>query len=171
MPKNRTGASVCFAALVGLMAGCSQQPSMPPDTRAADEAAIRSAEAEWSKVAGAKDLERTVAYYAGDASLLPPNAPIATGKEAIREVWSSLMNTPGFALSFQSTKVEVARAGDLGYSIGAYELALNDAKGKPVKDRGKYATVWKKQADGSWKAVVDMFSSDLPATAAPGGKP
>ena len=78
-------------------------------------------------------------------------------------LFRSLMNTPGFALTFQSTKVEVARAGDLGYSIGAYELTLNDAKGKPVKDRGKYATVWKKQADGSWKAVVDMFSSDLPS--------
>jgi hypothetical protein len=29
-------------------------------------------------------------------------------------------------------------------------------------DKGKYLTVWKKQADGSWKVLFDMFNSDLP---------
>jgi ketosteroid isomerase-like protein len=41
---------------------------------------------------------------------------------------------------------------------------MNDAKGKPVTDRGKYATMWKKQVGGSWKVVVDISNSDLPVT-------
>jgi ketosteroid isomerase-like protein len=43
-------------------------------------------------------------------------------------------------------------------------MTMNDAKGKPITSRGKYATMWKKQADGNWRAVVDISNSDLPAT-------
>jgi ketosteroid isomerase-like protein len=31
---------------------------------------------------------------------------------------------------------------------------------KPATDKGKYLTVYEKQADGSWKAVADTFNSD-----------
>jgi ketosteroid isomerase-like protein len=42
-------------------------------------------------------------------------------------------------------------------------MTENDAAGKPMTDKGKYLEVWKKQADGTWKCVVDMFNTDLPA--------
>jgi ketosteroid isomerase-like protein len=74
-----------------------------------------------------------------------------------------MMASPGFALSWQASKVEASRGGDLAYSVGTYELTMNDPKGKPVTDRGKYMTVWKKQPDGQWKVVTDMYNSDLPA--------
>jgi ketosteroid isomerase-like protein len=48
---------------------------------------------------------------------------------------------------------------------GTVEVTVNDAKGKPVTDRGKFVEIWKKQADGTWKCVVDMWNSDLPAAA------
>lgn len=146
-----------LAGLVGLGVACQRQP---PDTRAADEAAIREAEREALKAAQAKDVEGWVSIWADGASVLPPNTPIATGKEAIRQVWSELMAKPGFAVSWQPTQVEVSRAGDLAYSLGTYELTLNDAEGNPVSERGKYVTVWKKQADGTWKAVVNIFNAD-----------
>ncbi len=59
------------------------------------------------------------------------------------------------------TKVEASRGGDLGYSIGTYELTTYDPTGKPVTDCSKYVAVWKKQADGNWKAVADIFNSML----------
>ena len=157
----RTDVAVLFLLMV-VTPACQQQPAPPPDTRAADESAIRAAETEWSNRASAKDLEGILSNYAEDASMLPPNAPIATGKEAIRKAWSEMLALPGMALSWQTIKVEVARSGDLAYTHGSYEMSVNDAKGKPVKDLGKYATVWKKQADGSWKAVADIFNSDQP---------
>ncbi|MFQ5927047.1 MAG: YybH family protein [Terriglobia bacterium] len=146
-----------LAGLVGLGVACQPQP---PDTRAADEQAIREADSKWSKATGAKDIEGFLSFLADDASLLPPNAPIATGKEAIREWGSGMMTNPGFAVSWQPTQVEVSRAGDLGYTLGTYELTLNDAEGNPVTERGKYVTVWKKQGDGSWKVVADIFNAD-----------
>ncbi len=153
----------CLALLL-LASACSQQT--PADTRAADESAIRDLDAQWSNAAAANDLERTVSYYADDASLLPPNAPIATGKQAIRAAWASMLG-PDVAVSWQVSKVEVARSGDLAYSIGAYQLTMKDPQGKPVTDRGKLVEVWKKQADGKWKTVADIFNSDLPQPAPP----
>ena len=156
---------VCYGLAV-LTTSCSQQQPAA-DTRAADEATIRQADAAWSKVAAAKQVDAAVSYYADDGSMSPPNAPIATGKEALRKAWTAMLAIPGFSISWQPTKVEVARSGDLGYSQGNYELVVNDPKGNPVKDHGKYVVVWKKQADGSWKAVTDIFNSDLPAAAPP----
>jgi ketosteroid isomerase-like protein len=146
-----------------LMLGCTQQQ---PDTRVADERAIREADSAWSAATVAKDIDRILSYYAPDASSFPPNAPIVTGLEAIREAWVQDSASPGY-VSWKTAKVEVSRASDLGYAFGTYEFTLDDAKGKRVADRGKYLTVWKKQSDGKWKAVADMYSSDLPVTPRP----
>lgn len=148
-----------FLAMLILTSACSQQT--PLDTRAADEAAIRELDAQWSKAAEANDVEATVSYYTDDAYLLPPNEPIAIGKKAIRESWAKLLG-PGVRTTWQVTKVEVARSGDLAYLVGVYQLSMKDAKGKPVEDRGKIMEVWKKQADGKWKAVADAYNSDIP---------
>jgi ketosteroid isomerase-like protein len=131
------------------------------DTKA--EQALRGADAAWSKVAGSKDLDKTVSYYSTDAAVLPPNAPAATTKEAIRKIWQDMLASPGLAISWKATKVKVAKSGDLGFVSGTYELTMNDASGKPVNDRGKYVEVWQKQADGKWKCGTDTWNSDLPA--------
>lgn len=149
--------AVCGLALLSLH--CDQQQA---DTRAADEAAIREADVAWSRVAEAKDAEGHNAYFLEDAVVLAPNEPMVVGKAAIRKMVGDMFAMPGFSVKWQPTKVEVARSGDLGYSIGTTEFSMNDAKGMPITDRGKYATVWKKQTDGSWKVAVDMFNSDSP---------
>jgi ketosteroid isomerase-like protein len=46
-------------------------------------------------------------------------------------------------------------------------MTLNDPSGKPIADHGKYLEIWRKQGDGSWKCIVDMFNSDLPGTPPP----
>ena len=148
-------------ALALFASACGQQA--PPDTRAADEATIKDLDAQWSKTAGARDVDGTVSYYTGDASMLPPNASIATGKASIRAAWAAFL-VPGTAVSWEANKVEVARSSDLAYTLGDYQSTMKDAQGKLVMDRGKYVEAWKKQADGKWKVVADIFNSDLPAT-------
>ena len=99
------------SALIGCSAACSYQQKQPaPDTRAADERAIRAAAAEWAKVAAAKDLEKTLSFYAEDASMFPPNAPIATGKDQRRQVWSQFMALPGYGLKLETTRVEASKS-------------------------------------------------------------
>ncbi len=118
------------------------------DTKSAIEKALRDLDAQWSAAAGAKDLDTG-----------------ATTKEAIRSIWKEVVASPGAALSWKATKVEVAKSGDLACVSGTYEQTTIDASGKPVTDRGKYVEVWEKQADGKWKCGADIWNSDLPATA------
>jgi uncharacterized protein (TIGR02246 family) len=147
---------------VGMIAsGCEEEHLRQiPDTRAADEAAIRAASQEWSNAASSRDLEKAVSFYADDATYNPPGAPLAAGKDAIRKVWANVVAIPGGNLRWVTSKVEVARSGDLAYDTGAYTLTKNDASGKPVTAAGKYVVVWKKQADGKWKVIQDIDNPD-----------
>jgi ketosteroid isomerase-like protein len=128
--------------------------------------AVRAADQGWLKVFAAKNLDESVAFLDEKGAMLPPNAPIADGKEAISKLLTGFFALPNFKISWHVDRADVARSGELGYTSGAFEIAFNDATGKTVSDRGKYVTVWKKQKDGSWKVLLDIFNSDLPPTGA-----
>jgi ketosteroid isomerase-like protein len=78
-----------------------------------------------------------------------------------------MMTPADFSIAWQPTKVEAARSGDIGYSVGTYHVMFTGPDKKMIMDDGKYSTVWKKQADGSWKLAVDMFNSNTPLPAPP----
>ena len=156
---NAHRAGLIVAVSICFFSGCQKEPA---DTRGQDERAIREADAATLKAAQEKDVDGAVANYADDASWLPPNAPMANGKAAIRAGWSKLIGSPGFDINWQIDRLEIARAGDLAYTIYTYQLALEGPNGKPISDHGKDMAVWKKQADGTWKMVADTFNSDLP---------
>jgi uncharacterized protein (TIGR02246 family) len=154
-----------LVALSSLATAC--QTKTAADTRATEESSLRNLDAAWSEAAGAKDIDKTISFYADDALVMPSNSPVLKGKAAAREMWKGMFSLPGFGGGWKSTKVDVASSGDLGYVTGTYEINETDAGGKPKTDKGKYLEVWKKQADGSWKCVADMFNTDLPAVPAP----
>ena len=156
--KTKFVLSSCIALLSFTFVGTASAA----DTKI--EQALRDLDAQWSKDAGAKDVDKAVSYYAESAVVMPPNASAATTKESIRSAWKEMLATPGAAISWKATKVEVAKSGDLAYVSGTYEETTTDASGKPVNDRGKYLEVWEKQADGKWKCGADMWNSDLPAS-------
>ena len=161
--RSRLALWSCIAVVL-IASSCGEKT--PPDTRAADESTIRNLDAQWSKTAAAKDVDGAVSYYSDDASLLAPNAPIASDKQGIRAAWATLLG-PDTSLTWQANKVEVSRSGDLAYAQGVYQLTSKDARGKPTSDTGKFVEVWKKQADGKWKTVADIFNSDMPVVQAP----
>ena len=130
------------------------------------EQALRDLDAKWSAAAGAKDVDKTVSYYAESAVVMPPNASAATTKESIRSAWKEMLTTPGAAISWKATKVEVAKSEDFAYVSGTYQATMTDASGKPVNDHGKYVVVFKIQTDGAWKVVADIWNSDLPVAPA-----
>ena len=152
------------ALSLSFLTACQRQTATTiADTRSVDEATLKKLDAEWSKAAGAKDVDKTASYYADDAVVLPPNLPTINGKQAARAMWQGMFSVPGFGGGWKVAKLEVARSGDLAYVTGTYELSETDAKGKPMTDKGKYLEIWKKQADGTWKCTIDMFNSDLPS--------
>ena len=166
--RDFTGFSVWIFGVVGLAAlllaaGCNTAPPAP-DTKAAEEA-VRKADADWVKAAQSKKVDEWVAFYADDAVALPANDKTVVGKDAIRKPIADLLGLPGLSITWAPTKVEVAKSGELAYLYGTYQMSFNGPDGKPATDNGKMVEIWKKQTDGSWKCIVDTWSSDLPASA------
>ena len=140
-------------------------PSPLGKTERTVERLLRDLDAQWAKAAAAKDVEQTIGYYSDDAIVLPPNATDAATKEAIRNVWKDMFASPSLVISWQPTRVQVGKSGEMAWVRGRYELTMNDASGKPIDDRGKYLEVWEKQTDGNWKCAAEMWNSDLAASA------
>ena len=131
-----------------------------------DVAAIRALDAQWSATAAKNDVDGTVAFYADDAVLLPPNAPMASDRKSIRDAWAGMLG-PSTAVSWKVSKAEVAKSGDLGYIYGTYSVMIGNSTGGPAtRDHGKLVEIWRKQSDGKWKCIVDTYNSDVPAVAA-----
>ena len=152
---------VCGALVLAACAPQAQAPpAAPPDTRAADEAAIHAAVKEWSASAQAKDADKFASFYAESATVMFEDAADISGSASIREAIGGMMQDPNFALSFAADKVVAARSGDLAYETGTYEMTMSDAKKKPATEKGHYVVVWQKQADGAWKVVRDVPVSD-----------
>ena len=152
---------VPVVVLILLLAGCQQPPPPAPDTRAADETAIRAAEADMSKAVGALDPAKAASFYTDDVVGMSDDAPVIQGKANMQAYFETMMKGKP-EISFQTSKVEVARSGDLAYTWGTGKVGIKDKKGKMTVKTAKYASVWKKQADGSWKIVVDTFIPDPP---------
>ena len=151
-------------ALAGVQVAC-QNLQQQADPRA-EENTIRQADINWAKAAASKDVEKIVSYYADDGSIYPPNAPAAAGKPAITVAWTGMVNLPGFMVSWVPSRVEVAKSGELGWSAGTYTLTTS-MSGTAANDHGKYVAIWKKQQDGNWKVVADIFNSDMPVAGQP----
>ena len=160
----KTFATLCATAAIALsMTACNPTPPPAPDTHDADVKAISDLEAQWNKDWAAKDADKIAANDADDAVLMTPGSEPISGKDAIHNGLKQMVADPALALSFQATKVDVAKSGDLAYSQGSYKMTMTDpATHKVINDHGTYVTTDHKQADGSWKAVADIATSGMP---------
>lgn len=147
------------------ISGCTKGADAAVDTsKIADT--IKAQEAGWQKAYADKDLNALAGEYADDAVLGSPGDPLANTDVDRRKAIQSLIDDPNFKLSFASDDVRVASAGDMASSRGHYSITTTDkATSKPVTGSGTYLTVYKKQADGGFKAVEDMIIPG-PSTAA-----
>lgn len=116
-------------------------------TRAAFIAALRDG-----------DAAAAAAVYADDATLLPPSAEPLKGREAITAFWRAGVEAGISEVELDALELE--REERLAYEIGRYALRLQPADSGTVVDRGRYVLVHARQADGTWRRAVEMFSPD-----------
>jgi uncharacterized protein (TIGR02246 family) len=150
-----------------LLAGCRVKDEAAHDANAAHAAvdveaaaaAIRAEEAQWNRDYAARNVDAIAARYAPGATLVEPGAAPKSGTDAIRAGLTQMTADPAFRLEFGADHVQVAAAGDMGYSRGHFSLAMTDPQTRqPTTMRGSYLTVWQRQADGTWKAVEDFIT-------------
>jgi uncharacterized protein (TIGR02246 family) len=123
--------------------------------------AIEAANARFADAAKRADTAIVGAIFAEDVVVMMPNQPAQRGLDAARRSFASMF-APSTVKQFDLKTDDVAVGGDLAVETGSYEMTLQPPGGREVKDKGKYITVWKRQADGSWKIIRDMVNSDLP---------
>jgi len=153
-------------ALAVAMAGCNSGSG----NHDADVASIKANEVQWNADFASHNIDKVASHYADDAVLIMSEQPSVSGKAAIAASMKPMVSDSATTLKFQPTRVEVSNAGDMGYTVGTYTLTVKDPTGKTVEDHGSYVTTYKKQADGTWKAVVDSATSEVPVPS-PGPAP
>jgi ketosteroid isomerase-like protein len=162
MGKMNARRSLCRAAAAAL--ALLAAAALPADEDK-EKAALLSTDAAFSKMSEEKGaLAAFLAYADEGVTMLPAGANPETGKDGVRRVFDGM--PAGASLVWKPVTAVIAKAGDLGYTIGNYEARGSGADGKPMVRYGKYVSIWKRQPDRSWKFVVDIGN----ASPAPDGK-
>jgi len=126
----------------------------------AEEAAIMKTDSTWSAIAKeSKDVEKIVSYWSDDAVVLAPGQPAVTGKEALRKFIEDSRQIPGFSITWKSSDVHFSPDGKMAYMSGENLMTMDDSTGKKMTIPGRGYTIWRKEADGNWKCVVDIWNN------------
>jgi ketosteroid isomerase-like protein len=145
---------ILFTVFITVFFSCSNAPKVNLNT---ELQALRQADNDWSEVSASKDVKRYMDFYDKDAIVIDYNGQITKDKEAVLKSITASFLIPGFSLTFHNENAVVAKAGDLGYTTGSWDNQWNNDKGELMKAHGPYLVIWKKQIDGSWKAIVDSY--------------
>ena len=160
MTKRLRRALLVSLLVLGL--ACERQPSRATRDPAQALAALRTADSLVQAAIVAHDADRTASFYAEPAVMMPVAESIIEGRAAILAEWRHVFGIPGYANRARLVAVDLSSAGDLGYTRGTYESPMLGPDGQPLLERGKWVSVWKRQADGQWRIVVDIFNTDTP---------
>ena len=134
-----------------MILGCNQAPM------STDPSVISSKTEAWEAAFNAKDIDGVIALYTSDGRVLPPNAEMASGGDAIRAVFGGLIDA---GIGGELTSIETRLSGDIGYDVGTYTLRVDGE----VIDTGKFIETFQRGDDGEWRITNDIFNSDnLPA--------
>lgn len=115
--------------------------------------------AAFARHANAKDVDALVRdFYTDDAVLLPPGIPAIKGGKAIHGFWKGMVDAGAADVSLQTVTVE--SSGDFAYEVGEARFTMPDGKGGKSPQSLKYLVVFKRQTNGKFLAVADIFNSN-----------
>ena len=148
-----------FAASALMLAACAK---VPVGGDAVVE--LRTTDRALQAAVDSKDAERVASYYAEDAVMMPMAEPVIVGRAAIEEEWGHILEIPGLASTNELNWIAVSDSGDLGYTAGSYNARMEVKAGGVEDEPGKWVSVWRRDASGQWRIVMDIYNTDvLPA--------
>ena len=139
--------------------GCGSGATIETES---DLVSLRLAANTYHQAASTKDRAAVVALYDENALMVPPNADLVEKLEGVQGYRFGFLETPGVELQFEILRAEISTSGDIGWTLSIGDITINNPEGPPGRDIIRDFHTWKKQADGSWKVVVDMWNSELP---------
>ncbi|MGI9169128.1 MAG: YybH family protein [Caulobacteraceae bacterium] len=166
---HRGARAIAGAAALAALAACSQTTTAPPaaDT-SKDVAAITAAETQFNADYKARAVDKLVGAEGADYIGYIPFSPVQNGPDNPKTWAADFAKDPAQQVTLTPDRIEVAKAGDLGYVVGHYASTGANPQTHVVENHaGGYVTVYRKQADGGWKSVAVSVSPGPPATATP----
>lgn len=147
-------------AMVALVVTAACTATAPPaQDVAADKVKLLADADSWFGFYAKTDGDGMANLYAEDALLMPPGAPAATGRAAIKAFLgddSAKAKAAGVSIKNETTGADVS--GDMGWVSGKYSIV--DGAGMAV-DSGSYLSVHKR-TNGQWLYIRDTWNSDRP---------
>lgn len=130
-----------------------QSNSNKPDPDVLKQEVI-DAEHQFARAAKEKGVEAAFLEFADEDAVINRGEKIYRGKAEMKDYFSRSTLTD-VVLEWEPEFVDVSSDGSMAYSYGPYTFKAKDKNGNPISAEGLFHTVWKKQADGSWKFVYD----------------
>lgn len=109
-----------------------------------------------SAVIGGRNIAALDEIYTENARILPPGAPMISGREAIKQFWASLIDAQNATYAVLSS-IDVMPAADGVVEIGEATLTFEAPGQPPVQVEVKYVVYWRKE-NGNWKWHVDIWN-------------
>ncbi|HEX7363420.1 MAG TPA: nuclear transport factor 2 family protein [Bryobacteraceae bacterium] len=109
-----------------------------------------------TEVFGKRNFDALDEIYTADARILPPGAPMISGRKGIKEFWSNLIQSVN-AKSAVLASVDVIQAGGDAIEIGRATLNIEPQGQAPTDIEVKYVVFWK-QEDGQWRWHIDIWN-------------
>jgi ketosteroid isomerase-like protein len=129
--------------------------------RVSTTVAIAKLRDEWVQDLRTKQLEPILKLYTSDASFLQPNGDRLTGSAALRSLFQTIMTTFNSDLTLHSRELEAS--GDLAYDSGDFEETLTAiSTGAKINSKGSYIMIFKRQPNGAWLIVQQMWTGTPP---------
>jgi ketosteroid isomerase-like protein len=145
-----------------LLNGCTAQQAIP-SLYETDLEAIEAFNREYLAAINNEDIERLSALTTEEHIMLIPNRPPLVGKQANDEANRRAFELFEFDEEWHPVETEIA--GYWAWQRGTYKVtATPHAGGDSLILEGSFLRIYRRQPDGSWRMIRDMFNSDQPAT-------
>ncbi len=145
--------STKIVLIIGLLVilGCSDNP---PGNIEQWKQEVADTEKAFNDMAQEKGLVEAFAHFAAEDGVIRRSRKIVKGKEEIRK-WYEKDVRPNETLTWTPTFIDVSKSGDLAYTYGDFTFTSFDSLGNEKTNQGIFHTVWKRQADNTWRFVWD----------------
>jgi ketosteroid isomerase-like protein len=149
--------------VLSTMLSCKQENKNPEKEEMPKSATVEELgqmNRDFAKALTAKDAVAAAIVYDENASILPPNEPIVTGRANIQAYWQGAIDAGIIDATVKT--IDAKSNGNLGYEIGTFTMRFHGAKNDTIVEVGKYTEILERNEEGKWISTYGMWSSNAP---------